>query len=46
MSNNLKVYSSLKDIDLKFIGEEESDLKNSNKLKNILEYKIIVIGDN
>ena len=46
MSKNPKVYSSLKDIDLKFIGEGESDLKDSNKQNNILEYKIIVVGDN
>ena len=47
MSKNYKVYSSLKNIFLKFIADEEelSDINNSNKPKNALEYKIIVIGD-
>ena len=47
MSKNYKVYSSLKNIFLKFIADEEelSDINNSSKPKNVLEYKIIVIGD-
>ena len=47
MAENYKVYSSLKNISLKFVADEEelSDFKSSNKQKDILEYKIIVIGD-
>ena len=47
MTENYKVYSSLNNICLKFVADEEelSDIKNSNKPNNVLEYKIIVIGD-
>jgi len=47
MAENYKVYSSLKSIFLKFIADEDelSDMNNTNKPKNVLEYKIIVIGD-
>ena len=47
MSKKYEVYTSLKNIGLKFVANEEdlSDIKNLNKPDNVLEYKIIVIGD-